>query len=89
MSQWSVPQPAEAVKIFYKNCNCATAVRREYRRYFNLERHDPIPAEHEVRLQVKNYEGTSNAAKPTEYSNKIKKTKSVKYCNTKYKSLCA
>ena len=44
MDQWSSAQRALAVKAFYKNNDSVETARREFRRHFNLGRHDRVPS---------------------------------------------
>ena len=63
MERWSGAERAVAVRAYYKNGDCVAAARREYRRHFNLRRHDPVPSAHAIRLWVQNFESTGSALK--------------------------
>jgi hypothetical protein len=63
MEQWSGAQRAFAVKSVYKNNGNLEAARREFRRHFNLCRHDLIPSVHAIKILVSNFEETGSALK--------------------------
>ncbi|KAL4112988.1 hypothetical protein QTP88_016699 [Uroleucon formosanum] len=63
MDQWVGSQRAIAVKAYYKNGDCLTAARREFRRHYNLGRHDHVPSCKAIKSWVENFEETGSALK--------------------------
>ncbi|KAJ4451114.1 hypothetical protein ANN_02554 [Periplaneta americana] len=56
----------------YTSCICNQSVenndsyeadRRDFRTYFNIGRHDPVPSAHAIKLWIRNFEATESAMK--------------------------
>ncbi|KAL4104900.1 hypothetical protein QTP88_020176 [Uroleucon formosanum] len=56
MDQWVGSQRAITVKAYYKNGDCLTAVRRGFRRHYNLGGHDRVPSCKAIKSWVENFE---------------------------------
>ena len=63
MDPWSGAQRAFAIKAFYKNNDSVEGARREFRRHFNLGRHDSVPSAHAIKTWISNFEETGSAMK--------------------------
>jgi len=63
MDQWVGSQRAFAVKAYYKNSDSLTTARREFRRHYNLGRHERVPSCKAIKTWVKNFEETGSALK--------------------------
>ncbi|KAL4097371.1 hypothetical protein QTP88_022160 [Uroleucon formosanum] len=63
MDQWVGSQRTIAVKAYYKNGDCLTAARREFRRHYNLGRHDRVPSCKAIKSWVENFKKTGSALK--------------------------
>jgi len=63
MDQWNGSQRAIAIKVYYKNNDSLTAARREFRRHYNLGRHDRVLSCIAIKTWVNNFEETGSALK--------------------------
>lgn len=63
MDTWSGAQRAFAIKAFYKNNDSVEAARREFRRHYNLKRHDRVPSAHAINTWIHSFEETGSAMK--------------------------
>lgn len=61
MDAWSGAQRAFAIKAFYKNNDSVEGARREFRRHFNLGRHDRVPSAHAIKTWIHNFEESGSA----------------------------
>src|SRR5215469_3296746 len=63
MEPWSGAKRAFTIKSFYKNNDSVEGARREFRRHFNLGRHDSVPSAHAIKTWISNFEETGSAMK--------------------------
>ncbi|KAJ4426219.1 hypothetical protein ANN_27030 [Periplaneta americana] len=63
MKHWTGVQRGFAVKSYNLNGQCEEAARREFCRYFQLRRHDPVLSSHAIKTWVRNLEETDSALK--------------------------
>lgn len=63
MERWTGEQRVIAVKAYWKNNDSYEAARREFRRHYQLRRHDPVPSAHAIKTWVRKLETTGSSLK--------------------------
>jgi transposase len=63
MEQWSGPERAFAVSVYYRNGDSVIAAQRVFRHHYEIPPRGKVPSAHAIRTWVRNFEETGSALK--------------------------
>jgi transposase len=61
MEQWSGPERAVAVSVYYRNGDSVIAAQRVFRRHYEIPPRGQVLSAHAIRTWVRNFEETGSA----------------------------